>query len=212
MKNVCITANVEIAPEAYLLSFGRFFDFIPGQVVQLTADDSVAPRMYSIASGNTEKLIQILYDVKPEGQLTNLLRNLKTGDIIKVSLPFGNFTSAVGKGIWIATGTGIAPFYSMFKSGIAQDVTLIHGARKPEGLLFRDEFTRSGTLKYQACVSGMPTKGAFHGRVTEFLHHHALDLTSKYYLCGSAEMVVDVRDLLIARGVPFGNIFSEIYF
>jgi ferredoxin--NADP+ reductase len=33
-----------------------------------------------------------------------------------------------------------------------------------------------------------------------------------YFLCGSAIMVVEVRDLLIERGIPFATIFAEIYF
>ena len=33
-----------------------------------------------------------------------------------------------------------------------------------------------------------------------------------YYLCGSADMVVEVRDILIGKGIPFGHIISEIYF
>ncbi|GAH54743.1 unnamed protein product, partial [marine sediment metagenome] len=35
---------------------------------------------------------------------------------------------------------------------------------------------------------------------------------SKVYICGQASMCVDLRDLLIARGVPFANIMVEIYF
>jgi len=31
-------------------------------------------------------------------------------------------------------------------------------------------------------------------------------------LCGSSGMVVEVRDILIDRGIPFGNITAEIYF
>ena len=34
----------------------------------------------------------------------------------------------------------------------------------------------------------------------------------KYYLCGSAEMVVEIRDILIEKGIPFDRIISEIYF
>ena len=41
---------------------------------------------------------------------------------------------------------------------------------------------------------------------------HSLDPVLKYYLCGSAEMVVDTRDILIEKGIPFENIVSEIYF
>ena len=39
-----------------------------------------------------------------------------------------------------------------------------------------------------------------------------LDPDLKYYLCGSAEMVVETRDILIGKGIPFGQIISEIYF
>jgi ferredoxin--NADP+ reductase len=39
-----------------------------------------------------------------------------------------------------------------------------------------------------------------------------LDPAIKYYICGSAEMVVDTRDILLAKGIPFGQIISEIYF
>jgi ferredoxin--NADP+ reductase len=34
----------------------------------------------------------------------------------------------------------------------------------------------------------------------------------KYYLCGKALMVVEVRDLLIEKGVDYANIIAEIYF
>jgi len=34
----------------------------------------------------------------------------------------------------------------------------------------------------------------------------------KYYLCGSAEMVVECREILISKGIAFSNIVAEIYF
>jgi len=33
-----------------------------------------------------------------------------------------------------------------------------------------------------------------------------------YYLCGKALMVVEVRDLLIEKGVRYENMLAEIYF
>jgi ferredoxin--NADP+ reductase len=33
-----------------------------------------------------------------------------------------------------------------------------------------------------------------------------------WYLCGKALMVVEARDLLIERGIPYENIVAEIYF
>jgi ferredoxin--NADP+ reductase len=37
-------------------------------------------------------------------------------------------------------------------------------------------------------------------------------MDQKYYLCGSAEMVVESREILISKGIPFNNIVAEIYF
>ena len=34
----------------------------------------------------------------------------------------------------------------------------------------------------------------------------------KYYLCGNPEMVVEVRDIILGKGVDFENIIAEIYF
>ena len=211
MKNVVINKNSEIAPGIYSISFKRDFDFIPGQVVKITTDNSVAPRMYSIASGAADPDIQLIYDIKPEGQLTNLLKSLRAGDKLLVSAPIGNFICKEGKAWWIATGTGIAPFYSMFRSGRKKDITLLHGIRKPENAFFRDEL--NALDGYYPCCSGKQTDGMFKGRVTDFLmHYETIPTDASFYLCGSAEMVVDVRDLLIERKVPFGNIYSEIYF
>jgi ferredoxin--NADP+ reductase len=53
----------------------------------------------------------------------------------------------------------------------------------------------------------------FPGRITKYLEEiKELPTDINYYLCGKALMVVEVRDLLISRGVPYENILAEIYF
>lgn len=55
--------------------------------------------------------------------------------------------------------------------------------------------------------------GAFTGRVVDYLNSlPRLPAEPLYYLCGSSEMVVEARDILIKRGVPFRKIVGEIYF
>jgi len=39
-----------------------------------------------------------------------------------------------------------------------------------------------------------------------------LDPKLKYYLCGSAGMAVETRDILIGKGIPFGQIISDNIF
>jgi ferredoxin--NADP+ reductase len=113
----------------------------------------------------------------------------------------------------VATGTGIAPFYAMFRSGLSDNKLLIHGSRYLEQFYFFDEFSRQLGSRYIRCCSGEEDGQVYRGRVTGFLEEVAfLDPGVKYYLCGSAEMVVETRDVLIKRGIPFHRIMSEIYF
>ena len=212
MKVVEIAENKEIAPNAYVIEFKRPFHFQPGQVVSLSINGH-DPRMYSIASGNTEDIVKILYDIKPDGELTPILRQLKKGDFIKVSEPAGKFSGDDEPGYWIANGTGIAPFYSMFRSGLAAGKTLIHGGRTRNSFYFQDEFQPYFLDKYIRCASKDHGNGLYPGRLTSYVkEQNNLPTNQKYYLCGSPEMVVEVRDILISKHIPFGNIIAEIYF
>jgi len=213
MRKIEIVENSLIAPGIFSLIFDRKFDFIPGQVIKLTSDASIPPRMYSIASGMDEPIVRIIYDLKPEGLLTNALKTLKKGDSIEVSEPFGNFICKSASAWWIAIGTGIAPFYSMFRSGSCEDITLLHGARQKEFFLFSEELAASLVNNYIPCCSGDKMPNTFNGRVTDYIKSLVeLPAGATYYLCGSAEMVVEMRDLLISKGVRFDAIVAEIYF
>jgi ferredoxin--NADP+ reductase len=63
-----------------------------------------------------------------------------------------------------------------------------------------------------ACCSGESSGNTFRGRVTEYLINTENLPDVKYYICGQASMVVEVRDLLIKKGIKFENIMAEIYF
>jgi ferredoxin--NADP+ reductase len=151
--------------------------------------------------------------VVEEGYLSPRLPDLEQGDTVYITEPRGEFTCNQEPAVWIATGTGIAPFYSMFRSGLADGKILIHGNRYLEQFHFYDEFDSELGKNYIRCCSGELDPFVYHGRVTGYLEEHPLpDAGLKYYLCGNAEMVVQTRDILISKGVPFDRIISEIYF
>lgn len=208
-----VLSNEEIAPEAFLLTFAREFEFIPGQVIGLSHHEAFQPRLYSIASGNQEEVVRILYTVKADGQLTPELANLRPGDSLFYTRVFGRFFSTDKPAMWIATGTGIAPFASMLFSGIRDQKQLVFGNSYANRLYFRKEIEVLIPNDVVFCCSRAHNPACFPGRVTDYLQsleHIRTDIS--YYLCGNAEMVVDVRDLLIARGVPFDQIMAEIFF
>jgi len=208
-----IVSNIQIAPGAYILKFRRNFNFLAGQVIALGVNINIEPRYYSIASGENDELVSILYSEKIDGKLTPMLSLLKSGDTVIVSNPFGTFTQVAPKPVFIASGTGIAPFVSMCLSGKAKGATVIHGAPYSEYFYFASYFSENLGKHYIQCCSRCMQGSRFVGRVTKFVKSWTdLDTNRQYYLCGSAEMVVETRDLLISRNVPFQNITAEIYF
>lgn len=227
-----VEKHAEIAPGAFVLSFKRNFEFEAGQVIGITLDPKQEPRLYSIASGNKAASVDILYTVNPDGLLTPALSRLREGDRFFHTEPFGKFTCTDTPALWIATGTGIAPFASMLFSGLGGGKTLVYGNRDMQHLYFHSRLKEAlGGDRYFPCTSRVAAPEAFHGRVTAFLQasrDQALPGTFlnsgmgstgdgrmqdlPCYVCGSAEMVVDVRDLLIEMGWPFDRIFAEIFF
>jgi len=213
LSEVMIEGNIEIATGVFVLTFKRTFDFVPGQVIGICLSYSDEPRLYSIASGTNNSHIQILYNIKPTGKLTPPLTHAKAGDVIYISPPFGSYSGSAEPAWWIASGTGIAPFSSMFRSGLGSDKVLLHGGRFLESFYFENEFLPVLGKNYIRCCSRESGKDIFPGRLSAYLQQHPnLPTDIKYYLCGSAEMVVDARDILISKGIPFSNIVSEIYF
>ena len=208
-----VLSLTEVAEDKFLLRFDKLFEMSAGHVVAIALDDSHPPRIYSLCCGETDAYLQILFDLKEEGLLTPRLAKLKKGDQLFVSKPYGSFKPTAEVPMWwIATGTGIAPFYAMLKSGYTAQ-KLLHGAREASFFYFEREFKEGLKHDYVRCGSGTDCQGDFLGRVTRWLElADELPTNHRYYLCGRALMVVEVRDLLISKGIPYENIISEIFF
>lgn len=209
----CVLDLSKIADGKFLLKFDKLFEMKAGHVVAIAIDDSHPPRIYSLCCGETDAYLQILFDLKEDGLLTPRLAKLKKGDKIFISKPYGSFMPTADVPMWwIATGTGIAPFYAMLKSGYTAQ-KLLHGARGAAFFYFERDFKEILKHNYIRCNSGTDSQGDFFGRVTCWLEEaEELSTNNHYYLCGRALMVVEVRDLLISKGVPYENIISEIFF
>ena len=227
-----VVARQEVAESVHLLAIMGGGRFLPGQNVNLALAPSGPDRSYSVASGPADAALEVLFDVVPDGLLTPRLAALQPGDPLYVSPAFGGFLDDERPATWIAAGTGVAPFASMVRSGLSADKILVHASRSPAGFHFRELFAARLGPRYFPCRPaaagpaeatgaagtgaaelGSPgTDGARAGGLISWIRSNQLPPHRRYLLCGSARMVVDVREALITRGVPFANILAEIYF
>jgi ferredoxin--NADP+ reductase len=203
--------------DGIMIGIEKRMPFVAGQVVGLTLDLNVAPRLYSITSGEADNTLEVFFTVKEGGVLTPQLAQLVPGEMVYVTPPHGKFgideDKGKGKdraGWWIATGTGIAPFRSMYRSGY-RPAKLIQGGRTYDELFFVDEF--GGGKNHLKFVTQESHPNAQHMRLTQYLEQHdGLPTNETYFICGNPNMVVDVRNLLVDKGIPFDRIVTEIYF
>ena len=158
---------------AFALTWRRDFDFTAGQLAEVALDDKGPSRLYSLFTGPGEDEAGVLFNIAEGGELTPSLARLAPGDTISIRGPSGSFPAFMGPGIWIANGTGLAPFLSMARAGLSAEKTLLHGARSLEDFYFQDELEAVMGDRYCAVVRArvaiLAMQMALAGRLTAFI-------------------------------------------
>jgi ferredoxin--NADP+ reductase/benzoate/toluate 1,2-dioxygenase reductase subunit len=204
----------DLNESTYVLRFSRSgMQFVPGQHLSIGIEGSREHREYSIYSGVNDDFIEVLIKEVDDGQVSSQLRKVRRGDPLSVKGPFGFFLSDGSKApdariLFIASGTGIAPFHSFIMSHNNVNYTLIHGIRDIHEAYEKHHY-REGV--YISCTS-RGNKGDYQGRITDYLLEDALPEADKVYLCGNSNMIYDSIDILRARGYRHDQIFTEVYF
>lgn len=173
-------------------------------------------RDYSLVSGPGDPDLALCVREFPGGKVSPGLAALRPGDPLVFSGPRGHFTFRPSErpAVFVATGTGIAPFVSMGRDGV-RGFTLVQGVREPEDLYYAD-LLREWAGEMVPCLSGnqegraLPG-GAFAGRVTEYVDRVLPRWAYDFYLCGREEMIRDVT-LLVDDAFPDSRVYAEIFF
>jgi ferredoxin--NADP+ reductase len=191
-------------------------------------------RAYSIASANYEEHLEFVSIKVQDGPLTSRLQHLKPGDPIMVSRkPTGTLVLndlKPGKHLYLlGTGTGLAPFMSVIRDPETyerfEQVVLVHGVRQVKELAYReliteqlrhDEFLGEAVqqkLLYYPTVTREPFM--HQGRIPQLLGDGVIakDLgipplnpaEDRVMICGSPEMLRDLKALCEKRGFKEGN-------
>lgn len=203
-------------------------------MIGLKVDDRPLLRAYSVASTNYDENLEFFSIKVADGPLTSRLQNLKVGDPIVVgrkatgTLVLDNLSD--GKRLFLlGTGTGLAPFLSLIRDPETYErfekVVLVHGCRQVAELAYGERITQElpqdeflgemirNQLLYYPTVTREPFRNR--GRITDLITSgqlfEDLDLGpfdaagDRFMLCGSPQMLVDLKVIFEEWGLEEGN-------
>lgn len=210
-----ITSNILeirfIKPAGFFFLAGQFVQF------QIPEGEKYVLRSFSLSSAPHHDYLEFCVKILPEGKASLFFEALPIGEAVLISAARGRFVcDTAGPNYFIATGTGLAPIMSIVHHLVKTKeppLSVLFGVRHAEDLFWVERLeslrAKNPNLLLQITLS-RPTENwsGLRGRVSE---HVSLDPQGHYYICGSLEMVKDVRAILLNAGVSVKNIHQEIY-
>jgi ferredoxin--NADP+ reductase len=203
-------------------------------MIGLKVNDKPLLRAYSIASANYEDHLEFLSIKVEDGPLTSRLQHVRPGDTIIVGRKSTGTLlidyTLPGKRLYLfGTGTGLAPFMSVIRDPETyekfEQIILVHGVRQIDELAYHDLVTNllpnheilGELIRDQLLYYPTVTREEFRntGRITDLVATNKLtdDLglpplnaaEDRVMLCGSPGLLIDMREILEARGFKEGN-------
>jgi ferredoxin-NADP reductase len=176
--------------------------------------DSTESRPYSIAAGTGDEVLRFLIRRVADGTVSDWLAQRKPGDKVQVSAPFGWFRPGAAtdsRSVFIATGTGIAPFLSYLRSNpLCTPELCLYGVRRHVEAFNLEELQH--IENFSLALSQEETNDHFYGRVTGLLEQIPFADDIHYYLCGLDTMIDETSAWLENHGVAYTQIHREIFF
>jgi ferredoxin-NADP reductase len=226
----------EIAPGLAIVGVQALeepFRFEPGQyaTLGLMGAEKLVQRPMSVSS-SADDLSEYEFFIRlvQSGGFTPLLWERTVGDAINIKGPKGKFLLQDDgrRALFVASGTGLAPFISMIETlrgrNETRDIVLLHGVSYDYDLAWRRELTEleqggGFPIRYIATVSRpqqCPDWTGCTGRVEAIVEsqideHGLTPENATIYLCGNPDMITAVEEIATVRGFPPEQVRKELY-
>jgi benzoate/toluate 1,2-dioxygenase reductase subunit len=186
--------------------------FLAGQYVNIDVPESGQHRSYSFSSAPGESKISFLIKKIPGGVMSAWLESAQPGNEVTLTGPLGSFylRSVERPLLFLAGGTGLAPFLSMLevlaRANSQQKVHLIYGVTRDLDLVRVEEIeaytAKLSNFTYSTVVADTDSNHPRKGWVTQHMPAETLnDGEVDVYLCGPPPMVDAVRKHFDDNGV-----------
>ena len=167
-------------------------------------------------------------DSVPPGIMSSFIFNLKPGDPVTISGPYGEFFAREtdNEMVFIGGGAGMAPmrahiFDQLLRRETKRKMSFWYGARSLKEVFYQDEFDRlaadNDNFEWHLAMSEPQAEDNWSG-YTGFIHRVLLDEylaahdapeDCEYYICGPPMMNSSVIKMLDDLGVPGENILLD---
>ena len=196
--------------------------FLAGQYVNIDVPGSGQHRSYSFSSAPGQSKVSFLIKRIPGGVMSTWLDSAQPGNKLELIGPLGSFyLRAVERPLlFLAGGTGLAPFLSMLevlaRTDSQQKVHLIYGVTRDPDLVQVDAIeayvAKLPNFTYATVVADTDSTHPRKGWVTQHMPAEALnDGDVDVYLCGPPPMVDAVRKHFDDNGVKPNSFHYETF-
>lgn len=193
--------------------------FRPGQFVSVRVG-ARARRSFSVASEPGRRGgFELVLKRAGSGTTARFVERLSVGDELRFYGPMGYFLldpEHPGDVVFAATGVGISAIYPMVREAAARregKVRLFWGLRRQSEVFWEDRLAATAA-EHSGFDYGIRLSGEGGGRITPEVLATADALRAPtYYLCGSGDMIEEVKAGLRSRGVELRRrIHTEIFY
>ena len=194
-------------------------------------------RAYSMANYPEEKGL-VMLNVRiaspppgssyPPGIMSSYIFNLKPGDKVKISGPFGEFFAKEtdAEMVFVGGGAGMAPMRSHILDQLKRvktnrKMTFWYGARSSKEMFYAEDFEElskiNGNFKWHIALSDPLPEDNWTGHTgfihqvlfEQYLKEHSAPEDCEYYMCGPPMMNKAVIEMLHSLGVEDENIMLD---
>ncbi|MGD8566840.1 MAG: FAD-binding oxidoreductase [Gammaproteobacteria bacterium] len=201
----------------FIVSKPEDFIFKPGQGVELAINQKgwiEETRPFTPTSLTDDRVLEFTIKSYPQHNgVTQKLHELKAGDELLLSEPFGTITYH-GPGTFIAGGAGVTPFVAIFRSLARQNKlennSLVFSNKTPADIICEKEFKHYLQDRCILTCTREATSGYDNRRVDEaFLKENLDDFNQYFYVCGPKKFVSNINSTLEALGANSETVVFE---
>jgi len=198
-------------------SLGRAYKYLPGQFLHLAIDEEYdgigqwpESRCFSIQSATGENTVKITYAIKG-GFTKEMASTLSDGKKVWLKLPYGNLFQQEHnkhKTVFIAGGTGITPFLSLFSSESFSNYAnsrIYLGFRSKQYNIYHNELKHLNKLCESIKCYYEDEDGVID--INEIINRNGGSFD--YFISGPPVMISNFKQTLMDKGIAESKIFTD---